>query len=377
MKTITLIGSTGSIGRNSLDVIRKNKRLFRVHGISTKGMLDVFKEQIREFRPKSVCVADGDDPASLAFRPPLRIHEGHKGLDLLAAEKSDILINAVVGAVGISPTYHAIRKGRRIALANKESLVAAGSLINRTLRERGGEIVPIDSEHSAIFQCCLGARKKEIEKILVTASGGPFRRSSASQLKRVRARDALKHPTWSMGPKITIDSATMMNKGLEVIEAHFLFDVPYDKIEVVVHPQSLVHSMVQFTDGSILAHLGMPDMRVPIQYALTYPEKLPSSVARLDLAGVGTLHFEKPDFKKFPCMELAFAAGRAEGTLACAMNAANEVAVEAFLKDRIGFTDIPRLVEKAMARHRNRLAYDLDEILAVDRETRIRVNEWV
>jgi 1-deoxy-D-xylulose-5-phosphate reductoisomerase len=322
-------------------------------------------------------VAEGDNPDALRLPRRARTHQGEPGLSALAREKTDVLINALVGAVGISPTYHAIRRGRRIALANKESLVAAGDLITRALKARGGEIVPIDSEHSAIFQCLRAARDREVEKIIITASGGPFRRTPARALGRVTAKQALRHPTWSMGAKITIDSATMMNKGLEVIEAHYLFNVPYDKIDIVVHPQSIVHSLVQFTDGSLLAHLGMPDMRVPIQYALTYPEKRYLRVARLDLAACGRLEFEKPDFRRFPCMALAYAAGRTGGTMPCVMNAANEMAVSFFLSGRIRFSDIPRLIEKAMRRHRPRKSYTLDEILSVDRRTRKEVASWV
>jgi 1-deoxy-D-xylulose-5-phosphate reductoisomerase len=376
MKTITLLGSTGSIGQNSLNVIRQNNRKFRIHGLSTKGMLDRFQEQVSEFKPRSVCLAEGDDPKVLLLPRNGRVHGGGEGLSALAAEKSDILINAVVGAVGIAPTYHAIRKGRRIALANKESLVAAGTLIMETLKKRGGEIVPIDSEHSAIFQCLLGAAGKEIEKILITASGGPFRKMAESDLRNVTVQDALKHPTWSMGPKITIDSATLMNKGLEVIEAHFLFNVPFEKIEVVVHPQSLVHSMVQFVDGSVLAHLGPPDMKIPIQYALTYPGKIPMPGPRLNFPELGNLYFEKPDLNKFPCLGLAFEAGKTGGSLPAVMNAANEVAVDRFLKGRIGFTDIPNLIEKAMNAHKPLRRYSLEDILAVDAETRKKAMEW-
>ena len=376
MKSVTLLGSTGSIGQNSLNVIRQNRRAFKVHGLSTKGMLDRFQEAITEFKPSSVCLADGDDPGALSLSRKTRIHEGRDGLNELAAEKSDILINALVGAVGIAPTYHGIRKGRRIALANKETLVAAGTLIMETVKKRGAEIVPIDSEHSAIFQCLLGAQGKEIEKILITASGGPFRKMAESDLKNVTVQDALKHPTWPMGPKITIDSATLMNKGLEIIEAHFLFNVPFDKIEVVVHPQSLVHSMVQFVDGSILAHMGPPDMKIPIQYALTYPVKTPMPGPRLNFPELGHLYFEKPDFNKFPCLGLAFAAGKEGGSMMAVMNAANEVAVDRFLKGRMAFTDIPKLIEKSMGSHRPLRKYSLEQILDIDAETRKKAAEW-
>lgn len=374
---MTLLGSTGSIGKNSLEVVRRNPSHFSVQGLSTYVNTGLLSRQIREFGPK--CAVIADEPAGKRFRPikGCRLLLGREKLNELAVDASEVLINALVGAAGIAPTYHAAITGKRIALANKESLVAAGDLINRTLKRSRGEIIPVDSEHSAIFQCLIGTRPEEIEKIIITASGGPFRKTAPAALRRVSAREALKHPTWSMGAKITIDSATLMNKGLEVIEAHFLFKVPYEKIEVVIHPQSIVHSMVQFVDGSVMAHLGHPDMKMPIQYALTYPSKTKLAGPRLNFSELGHLYFEKPDFKKFPCLALAYAAGRTGGSLPAVMSAANEVAVEAFLAGRIGFTDIPKLIERAMNRHRPLSRYSLEEILDADHETRTQVKSWV
>jgi 1-deoxy-D-xylulose-5-phosphate reductoisomerase len=322
-------------------------------------------------------VADERLAGKIAGRGGLVVWTGNGRLKDLAADGSDILINALVGAAGITPTYLAARTGKRIALANKESLVAAGDLINKALKKSGGEIIPVDSEHSAIFQCLSGTRPEEVEKIIITASGGPFRLTSREKLRRVTAAQALKHPTWNMGAKITIDSATLMNKGLEVIEAHFLFNVPYEKIEVVIHPQSIVHSMVQFIDGSVMAHLGHPDMKMPIQYALTYPEKTRLAGPRLNFSELGHLYFEKPDFLKFPCLALAYAAGNAGGSMPAVMSAANEVAVQGFLAGRIAFTDIPKLIEKAMSKHRPLRRYSLEDILSADAETRTQVESWV
>ncbi|OGJ84641.1 MAG: 1-deoxy-D-xylulose-5-phosphate reductoisomerase [Candidatus Raymondbacteria bacterium RifOxyA12_full_50_37] len=376
VKKIIVLGSTGSIGQNSLDVIRKNAQRFSVAGLSTKANLDLFNRQIAAFNPRAVTIADSDDPGAVCVRRSVPVYQGNGGLDRLVQTPAHVVINGLVGAVGIGPTYTAARLGRRIALANKESLVAAGRLIIDTAIKRGADIVPVDSEHSAIFQCLKAGKPREVEKLIITASGGPFRKTPAHRLRRITAKQALNHPTWRMGPKITVDSATLMNKGLEVIEAHFLFNVPYEKIDVVVHPQSIIHSMVQFVDGSVIAHLGVPDMRVPIQYALTYPDKTPLNIGRLDFPALGSLSFERPDYTRFPCLELAFAAGKTGGTLPCVMNAANEVAVDFFLKEKIGFTDIPRLIEKAMRRHVSRPRYSIDEILDLDCETRAKAVEW-
>ncbi len=377
MKKVTILGSTGSIGENSLAVIRGNKGLFRAIGLSTNVNTQKLNLQISEFMPRIVVVADNKGVDEIAKRNGLIVWAGADRLSDLAQDNSDILINALVGSVGIRPTVMAARKGKVIALANKESLVAAGDLINSTLASSHGRIIPVDSEHSAIFQCLLNTHPSEVEKIIITASGGPFRRTTKSMLRRVTAVQALKHPTWNMGAKITIDSATMMNKGLEVIEAHFLFNVPYEKIEVVIHPQSIVHSMVQFIDGSVMAHLGHPDMKMPIQYALTFPGKAALSGKRLDFSELGHLYFEKPDFRKFPCLELAYAAGKEGGSMPAVMSAANEIAVEGFLAGRLGFMKIPKLVEKAMGLHKTLKKYSLEDILDTDVQTRNRVKTWV
>ncbi|OGS37429.1 MAG: 1-deoxy-D-xylulose-5-phosphate reductoisomerase [Elusimicrobia bacterium RIFOXYB2_FULL_49_7] len=375
-KTVTLLGATGSIGENTLEVIRQAAGQFPIHGLSARRQVGRLLEQTREFQPKRVVLSAPTDSAVWTLSEP-QLEIGEAALSALAADGADILVNALVGAVGIRPTYEAARTGKRIALANKESLVAAGDLINREAAKSGAEIIPIDSEHSAIFQCLDHVPYEQVEKVILTASGGPFRTWSADKLADVTVEQALNHPTWKMGTKITIDSATMMNKGLEVIEAHFLFGVPYDRIEVVIHPQSVVHSMVQFVDGSILAQLGTPDMRIPIQYALTYPEKRPVQTRRLDLGRAMSLDFAPPDLEKFPCIGLAYEAGRQGGSLPAVMNAANEVAVEAFLKGRVTFRDIPNIIRQAMKGHRPLSRYTLEEILDVDRTTREEVMQWV
>jgi len=375
--TVTILGSTGSIGVSSLNVIRASKGAYRVMGLSARSNIERFAEQVKEFRPKQAAVVDSRHSEKLEKEKNVQYSFGTEALSKLATDGADILINALVGASGIVPTVRAAATGKRIALANKESLVAAGDLIARALKKSGGEMIPVDSEHSAIFQCLLGTKPEEVEKIIITASGGPFRKSTKAQLAKVKVAEALNHPTWQMGAKITIDSATLMNKGLEVIEAHHLFNIPYDKIEVVIHPQSIIHSMVQFVDGSVMAHLGHPDMKMPIQYALSYPDKRPLAGKRLDFSELGRLDFEKPDLSRFPCLGLAYAAGRAGGTLPAVMNAANEVAVTAFLEGRLSFCGIPKVIEKAMGRHRQQNRFSLAELIDTDQETRRKVSEWV
>ncbi|MBL8028417.1 MAG: 1-deoxy-D-xylulose-5-phosphate reductoisomerase [Fibrobacteres bacterium] len=377
MKKITILGSTGSIGVNSLAVVKEHSSKLKVSGLSARSNLKVFQKQLDEFKPAHASLSNESDWTKLKYSPKMVRMSGEEGLTALASGRYDIIINAIVGAAGIIPTVKASETGKRIALANKESLVAAGELINRNLKKHGGEIIPVDSEHSAIFQCLRGSKPEEIEKIIITASGGPFRGTPASLLKKVSVKEALRHPTWSMGSKITIDSATLMNKGLEVIEAHFLFNIPFEKIDVVVHPQSIIHSMVQFVDGSVIAHLGHPDMKVPIQYALTHPAKWPLPGRRINFAELGRLDFEKPDTGRFPSLALAYAAGKTGGTMPAVMNAANEIAVEAFLHGKIGFMEIPKLIEKAMKRHAICKTYTLETLIATDKETRRAVSEWV
>ncbi len=377
MKKITILGSTGSIGVNSASVVREHPDSLRIIGLSAHSNISRFQKQLDEFKPTNAVIKNKSDWNKLTVSNKTKRLHGEEGLATLSVDKADILINAIVGAAGVVPTVKAAETGKRIALANKESLVAAGDLISRKLAASGGEIIPVDSEHSAIFQCLRGSRPEEIEKIIITASGGPFRGKRKATLKSVTVKEALNHPTWTMGSKITIDSATLMNKGLEVIEAHYLFKIPYEKIAVVVHPQSIIHSMVQFIDGSVIAHLGHPDMRVPIQYALTHPVKWPLNTKRLDFTELGRLDFEKPDLNTFPCLSLAYTAGECGGTMPAVMNAANEVAVSAFLGGKIGFTAIPKLIEKAMARHTVKRTYNLDMLMSINNETRRMVAEWV
>ena len=377
MKMITILGSTGSIGRNALEVIRNSKGKFKVLAMSAHRNHELLLEQIEEFSPKYVSVGTEEGFEAIRERyPDLVIYRGEKGLKILGGlEEADTVLTAVSGAVGIEATIEAIKKEKRIALANKETMVAAGDLINKLLEEYGNaEIIPVDSEHSAIFQSMLGGRKKELKKVIITASGGTFRGKSIEELKNVTVEEALKHPNWSMGKKITIDSSTLVNKGLEVIEAHQLFKVPYESIEVLVHPQSVIHSMVEFRDTTVMAQLGAPDMKVPIQYAFTYPEREANSCfGSLDLEKMAQLTFEKPDHEVFKGIEYAFEAGKIGKSMPTVFNAANEVAVELFLEGKIKFLEIYNILRKAMDRHIPVETLDFDTIKKVDAETR----NWV
>ena len=373
MKNIVILGSSGSIGLQTIDVVKRYPELFNVVGLAVNKSIDALEQQIKELRPKAVVVVDAEKAQELSRRiagtsniPELLT--SIEGLEQLAAHpEADLVLNALVGSVGLRPTLAALRAGKTLALANKESMVAGGAIVAKVREETGAEILPVDSEHNAIFQCMVGERKREIRRLIVTASGGPFRGRTFSELESVTVEEALKHPRWTMGPKITIDSATLMNKGLEVIEAHWLYDVPYEKIEAVIHPQSVIHSLVEFEDTSVMAQLGLPDMRLPIQYALSYPERLPNPLLkRLNLAEVATLTFKKIDEARFPCFRIALDAGKAGGTVPAAMNAANEIAVFAFLQKKIGFMDIPRTVLKVVAAHRAVASPSLEEILAAD-----------
>jgi 1-deoxy-D-xylulose-5-phosphate reductoisomerase len=347
---IALFGSTGSIGVNTLDVVRQNPGRFEITALAAHRNIDVLAEQIAEFHPKAVAVGDETAAVELKSRHPgCEVLAGAEGLRELAARgEYDIFVGALVGFAGLAPTVEAIKLGKRIALANKETLVVAGELLSAMATQSGSEIIPIDSEHSAIYQCLVGESRESIRRIILTASGGPFRTLPKELFSTITREMALKHPKWVMGQKITIDSATLMNKGLEIIEAKWLFGVPLSKIDVVIHPQSIVHSFVEFSDGSIKAQLGMPDMRMPIQYALAAPERLDTSYSLLDLASSSPLEFSEPDFEKFPCLRLAHLAGERGGLYPCVLNAANEIAVEAFLDGRIPFTRIPTLIESAM-----------------------------
>lgn len=375
MKRITILGSTGSIGTQTLDVVRKNKDKFQVVAISANSSIDLLLEQIMEFSPKYVAVYNKESALKLKEMIPENINiEVLSGMDGLVKicqlEEVNVVLTAVVGMIGLVPTMAAIKAKKTIALANKETLVTAGEIVMREAKKNNVEILPVDSEHSAIFQCLNGERKQDIEKIILTASGGPFRGKKREELVNVTKNEALKHPNWDMGRKISIDSSTLMNKGLEVIEAKWLFDVDVEDIEVVVHPQSIIHSMVSFRDSSVISQMGCPDMRLPIEYALTYPERLKTDFERLDLAKVATLTFEKPDMETFPCLALAFKVLKLGGTYPAALNSANEFLVNEFLNDKIGFYDIPYYIEKTLDCHKNRVNPTLEDILEVDKETR-------
>ena len=375
MKKITILGSTGSIGTQTLDVARKNKDKFEIVAISANSSVELLLEQILEFCPKYVAVYDEKSANRLKEMIPknidIEVLSGVEGLvKICQLEEVDVVLTAVVGMIGLVPTMAAIKSKKTIALANKETLVTAGELVMREARKNNVEILPVDSEHSAIFQCLNGENKKEIEKIILTASGGPFRGKKKEDLINVKKEQALKHPNWDMGRKISIDSSTLMNKGLEVIEAKWLFGVEAEDIEVVVHPQSIVHSMVSFRDSSVMSQLGCPDMRMPIQYALTYPDRLETDFERLDFMKASTLTFEDPDMETFPCLRLAFEALKMGGTYCAALNSANEVLVNEFLNDKIGFYDIPYYIERTLKEHKNRINPTLEDILEVDKETR-------
>ncbi|KFZ43276.1 1-deoxy-D-xylulose 5-phosphate reductoisomerase [Anoxybacillus sp. KU2-6(11)] len=373
MRAISLLGATGSIGMQTLDVIRAHPDAFRLVAFSAGRNIEQARMIIEQFSPKVVCVAQKEDADMLQseYIGRVRIVSGEDGLiEVATVQEADIVVNAVVGSVGLVPTLKAIEAKKTIALANKETLVTAGHLVMKHAADYGVTILPVDSEHSAIFQCLQGEQQKNIECIILTASGGSFRDRTREQLQHVTVEEALKHPNWSMGAKITIDSATMMNKGLEVIEAHWLFQLPYEQIDVLLHKESIIHSMVQFHDGSVIAQLGTPDMRVPIQYALTYPDRFPLHIERLNLAQVATLHFQKVDMDRFRCLQFAYEAGQIGGTMPTVLNAANEEAVAAFLAGRISFLAIEQCIEKAMERHISIAHPDLETIRAVDLETR-------
>ncbi|MCR5108041.1 MAG: 1-deoxy-D-xylulose-5-phosphate reductoisomerase [Lachnospiraceae bacterium] len=372
MKNITVLGSTGSIGTQTMDIVRGNPDLKAV-AIAAGSNIVLLEKQIREFTPDIAVVYDekkADELKKKVTDMPVRILSGMEGmLEAASYEKSDIVVTAMVGMIGIRPTIAAINAKKDIALANKETLVTAGHIIMPLAKERGVKILPVDSEHSAIFQSLNGENKESIESIILTASGGPFRGRKKSELDAVKVEDALKHPNWSMGRKITIDSATMVNKGLEVMEVRWLFDVPAEKIKVIVHPQSIIHSGVEFKDGAVIAQMGMPDMKLPIQYALFYPHRRYLNTKRLRLDELGSMTFEKPDMDTFKGLKLAFDAVDIGGSMPAVFNAANEKAVELFLDRRIGFNDIADIIEYAMSRHRMKNEPSVDEILETERET--------
>lgn len=381
MKGVAILGSTGSIGRQALDVIERNPGRWRVVALAAGRRADLLINQALRFRPDAVAV--GDPEAFVRVREALadegvRVLAGADGVvELSRLPEAEIVVSGMVGSAGLPPTYEAVRAGKVVALANKEAMVAGGEPVMEAARESGAVILPVDSEHSGLFQCLLGQPRSAVSKVFLTASGGPFRGWKREDLAAVTVEQALSHPTWRMGPTITIDSATLMNKGLEVIEARWLFDLPYEKIEVLVHPESIVHALAEMIDGSTLAQLSVPDMRLPIQYALGFPERLKRVGERLDLAAVGALNFSPPDREAFPCLDLAYTAGRAGGTIPAVMNAAREVAVEAFLNKRIGFLEIPVIIDKVMAGQRSRPRPSVAEILAADEEARRAATQLV
>lgn len=373
MKKILLLGSTGSIGVNSLNVIRKFPERFSVSVLTANSNIELLQKQIEEFHPETVVVVDINKAGELKsnLKENCKVLSGKDALCEVASQSDyDILLGAVVGFSGLAPTIEAIKRGKRIALANKETLVVAGELVTSLALEHNAEIIPVDSEHSAIFQCLVGEKKEQVEKLIITASGGPFLNTDKENFSSVTVKEALNHPNWNMGNKITIDSATMMNKGLEVIEARWLFGFLSNQIEVVIHPQSIIHSMVQFVDGSIKAQLSYPDMCLPIQYALTYPERFKNDMERTDMPKINQLTFYKPDYEKYTCLGLAFQVLADGGTAPCILNAANEVAVSRFLKEEIKFSDIPVSVEKALNKFVNHATPDIETIFECDRLTR-------
>lgn len=388
MQQVTILGATGTIGAQTLDVISQHPEKFNVFALTANSNVDALFEQSRLFKPKYAVVLNESaaDDLHKRFQQANISTEVLCGAEALALVSShpevDVVMAAIVGSAGLLPAIAAAKAGKRILLANKETLVMAGKLFMQAVEAGGATLLPIDSEHNAIFQVMPPRKITHLEdagikKILLTASGGPFRNASIDELKRVTVKQALNHPNWVMGPKITIDSATLMNKGLEVIEAHWLFNAKPEQIEVVVHPQSVIHSMVEYIDGSVLAQLGNPDMRTPIAYALGYPERLESGVNDLNLFKIARLDFERPDTKKFPCLRLAFDALKLGGNAAAILNAANEVAVEAFIQEKIQFNDIPRLIEDVMTASRIVEASSIEMLLATDTESRQRAREWV
>ncbi|REK67339.1 MULTISPECIES: 1-deoxy-D-xylulose-5-phosphate reductoisomerase [Cohnella] len=373
MMKLAVLGSTGSIGSQTLDVVSRDPGRYEITGLAAGTNVGLLLEQAKRWKPKVVSVATKElaEQIRIDLPPGTRVAYGEQGLIEVAAESgADFAMCALIGSVGLKSTLAAIDAGVSIGLANKETLVTAGHIVMKRAADKGVAIYPIDSEHSAIFQCLNGEDRRAVKRLILTASGGSFRDRTRDELASVTVEDALKHPNWSMGAKITIDSATMVNKGLEVIEAHWLFDLPYDKIEVVLHPESIVHSMVEFADTSVIAQLGNPDMRVPIQYALTYPQRQPSPASPLDLVKAGALHFREMDFARYPCLRMAYEAGRAGGTAPTVFNAANEVAVARFLKGEIPFLAIETIIERLLAKHAATADPDLDAILAVDAQTR-------
>ena len=380
-RSIAILGSTGSIGTQTLQVVEEHPEVFEVYAITANTRVDELIAQARKFMPEAVVIADESKYPKLKEALsdlPIKVYGGYEAIcQIVESKPIDIVVTAMVGFSGLRPTINAIKAGKAIALANKETMVVAGELINALAIEHRTPILPVDSEHSAIFQCLAGEMHNKVEKLILTASGGPFRTFTKEQMEHVTRQQALKHPNWSMGAKITIDSASMMNKGFEVMEAKWLFGVGAEDIEVVVHPQSVIHSMVQSEDGAIKAQLGTPDMRLPIMYALTYPARLSSSFERIDWNTLKELTFEKPNLELFPNLQHAYTALAQGGNIPCVVNAANEICVAAFLEERIKFTDMPKLIERAMEKATYILKPTLDDYLETDREIREMVKNWI
>jgi 1-deoxy-D-xylulose-5-phosphate reductoisomerase len=381
MKRIIILGSTGSIGTNTLDIVSKFPGEFQVVGLTAATRDVLLEEQIRQFKPKKVALSDPAAATRLRDRCkglPVEILAGPEGVaDVAAMPEGELVISAIVGGAGLVPTLAAIRTGKHVALANKEPMVMAGQLMQDEARKHGVRIFPVDSEHSAIFQSMEGHRREDIRRLVLTASGGPLWNMTREQIREVRPERALQHPNWKMGAKITIDSATMMNKGLEVVEARWLFDMPAEQIEVLVHRESVIHSMVEYKDGSVIAQLGLPDMRTPISYAMKYPARVPLELPPLDLASIGKLTFFQPDHDRFPCLQLGYDALKIGGTMPAVLNAANEVAVAAYLQNGIGFTDIAEIIRGTMDAHTLRQIHTLDDALEADRWAREKAGAHV
>src|SRR3989338_2291543 len=368
MKTLSILGSTGSIGTQTLEIVRKFPNEFKITGLTTNKHIELLKKQIKEFKPEAVAVMD-EEKADL-LKADVLVYKGIDGLIKIAKlEETDTVVNSLVGSIGVLPTVRAIENSKNIALANKETLVTAGSIVMAKVKQRNVNLMPIDSEHSAIWQCLNGEDRKTVSKITITCSGGAFKDKTKKELEKVTAKDALKHPTWNMGAKITIDCATLMNKGFEVIEAHWLYGLDYDKIDVVLHPESIIHSLVEFNDHSTIAQLGIPSMKIPIQYALTFPKRFKNlELPKLDLIKTSQLNFKKINNELFPCLSYAYDAGKIGGSLPAVMNAANEIAVYAFLENKIKFLDIASLIKKKMDEHKVIKNPNLNEILSVDKK---------
>jgi 1-deoxy-D-xylulose-5-phosphate reductoisomerase len=381
MKRLLIFGSTGSIGTNTLDIVAQFPDSFQVVGLTAGWNSDKLERQIREFRPQIVSLASEQAAADLRRRCQgldIEILWGLEGTIAVATHpEGDLAVSGIVGAAGLVPTLSAIKAGKDIALANKETLVMAGELIQKEAVHRRVRILPVDSEHSAVFQALVGHRREDVKRIILTASGGPFLDAPLSKRRKVTPQEAIRHPNWNMGAKISVDSATLMNKGLEVIEARWLFDLPPDRIDVLIHRQSIIHSMVEYVDGSVIAQMGIPDMRCPIAYALNYPKRLPLNLKPLDLVEIGTLTFMKPNLRQFPCLGLAYEALRTGGTMPAALNAANEEAVSAFLKEEIGFLDIPKVIEKTVEAYQSQKVTSLEDVLHADEWARKKAREHV